>query len=208
MEVSPLFPSISTAQLYPQTQPIGESPALAPIDNHVVDAQLIDSLSTTDGNTEDKFLPTYTGLAISAEEILKKLNEALGKYGQSVEQLKPEDATPEATSDRILKGIKGLFAAYKSQNPELSGAELVDGFIAEAKKGVQAGYDDAHETLKGIGAFSFEGLEDTISKTLTLVTDGLSSLRDELIKGEGLQAQTANITTGELLTQGKLYKVA
>ncbi len=169
-----------------------------------VDAAIIASIGENE-QTEDKFLPTYTGLAISSEQILQKINEALGKYGVKVEQLAPEDATPEATSERILQGIKGLFGAFKNQNPELTGEELVDGFLEQATKGVQQGYDDALEILKGIGAFSFDGLEDSIAKTLSLVKEGLGTMREDLLKTTN---DAAAITAQSLASQGAFYAVA
>lgn len=203
MEVSPLIsPNLSPIIPTPYTAALAVGEPQIPVS---VDAQVIASLNSDTASSEDKFLPTYTGLAISSEQILQKLNEALGKYGKSVEQLAPEDATPEATSDRILKGIKGLFAAYKDQNPDLQGADLVDGFIEQATKGVDQGYKDAHEILDGIGAFSFNGVEDSIAKTLSLVKEGLGTMRDELLKTTTDQA--AATTTQSLVSQG-FYAVA
>ena len=199
MEVSPLFNPYNSNLLSANSATDRASVQAA------VDTALIESIST---RGEDKFLPTYTGLAISADEILEKINESLSQYGRTVEQLRPEDATPEATANRILKGVEGFFGAYKDQNPDLSDEELVDGFIEAVGGGIEKGYAEAYEILKGIGAFSFEGVEEGVDKTLSLLKSGLGEMRTRLLDGLTNESQIKSLTSSELQVSAALYVVA
>ena len=148
------------------------------------------------------------GLAVSAQEILKALNKKLeAVLPEGIESLRPEDNTSEATADRIVSSIVGLFDAYVKSNPELAPDEAIERFVAAAQSGVDQGYDDAYEYLKGLGAFEFEGVEAGIAETKKLIGQKLDNFRqsklqelspDSLVSGTA----SARTLTGILTNAG------
>jgi len=145
-------------------------------------------------------------LTVSAKEILAKLNELLkGSLPEGIESLKPEDTTPEKTSDRIVSGITAMFSAYAKSNKEMEPEELISSFMAAARKGVDQGYGEAFDTLKSLGAFEFEGVQDGIEKTKILIEEKLKAFENALRKQYGLETQetvsasSQESTTSELL---------
>ncbi len=138
------------------------------------------------------------------QQMVSRLNELLKKQlPDGIESLDPEQATPDATADRIVTGIEGLFGTYADAHPELSPEELVTSFMEQARAGVERGYSDAVGTLKEIGAYEVSGVSEGIAQTKTLLGTGLESLekrlRDQL--GIGAEAPVATITNTGVLQQ-------
>jgi len=122
-----------------------------------------------DGSSGNPFL-------LTAQEIIRRINEAIkDKLPQGVEGLSPEEATPKATSDRIVSGVTAFFDTFARQHKDLQGDDLVDAFIGTVKSGVQKGYDDAYSILDGIGAFKVNGVKDGVEQTKILVDSKLDS---------------------------------
>ncbi len=129
----------------------------------------------------------YKGLSISAKSIVDAINQQLGDFAPAgVQNLKPEDVTPEATADRIVTGSVAFFDAYAKQHKDLEGEELIDSFMAEIRKGIKTGYDDAFNILKGLGAFEVEGVQDGIEKTKSLIEEKLVAFENQKRKEFGL----------------------
>lgn len=146
-------------------------------------------------------------LNIKAQKIVEKLNELLkAKLPNGLQELKPEEITPEATADRIVSQVTSLFDAYAKQNPNQNKEELLTNFLTAAKKGVQQGYDDAFEILKGLGAFDFEGVQAGVEQTKILIEQKLAAFEDfkrqelGLVKREDIQ-QIQQVTKNEFLQQ-------
>lgn len=163
------------------------------------------------------FEDLYKGLSVTADEILQKLNELLkNSLPEGIQSLKPEDVTPEATADRIVKGATAFFDIYAKQNPELEGEELLNSFLDEIKKGIDQGYNDAYQTLEGLGAFDFEGVKSGVEETRKLIDEKLKIFEAFKRKELGLDPQdeittaVADSTKKEVLSQvgGKLLSVA
>ncbi|MCB0331310.1 MAG: DUF5610 domain-containing protein [Bdellovibrionales bacterium] len=131
------------------------------------------------------------GLTISAEEIVAQLNEYLAEdLPEGLESLNPEDFTPEATANRIVDQIAGLFPAFRDQNPNLSDEEAVEEFITLANKGIEQGYNEAFDILDGMGAFQIGGVEESISKTLELLKERMADLEVKLRESLGLPEES------------------
>jgi hypothetical protein len=147
----------------------------------------------------DSFLTK--SLTVTAQEILFKLNQILGdKVPGGIESLKPEDTTSEATADRVVTGITAFFDAYAKQNPELDAEELIEQFMSEARKGVEEGYNDAFEVLKGLGAFEYDGVQEGVEKTKALIEQKLKAF--EVRKREELGVETvSSVTSTEIVKQ-------
>ena len=142
-------------------------------------------------------------LSLSADEILARINEELkGVLPEGVESLSPAEATPEATADRVVNSIMGLYEAFAKSRPELTDEERVNAFFEQARKGVEEGYRDAYELLKGLGAFEFEGVEDGVVKTKELIHDGLAAGEAKLREALGLTSSSVAEESAAIVNQG------
>lgn len=131
-------------------------------------------------------------LTISAQEIVKKLNEILvDKFPDGIETLKPEEVTPQATADRIVTGSVALFSVFKAQNSNLDDEQLLTRFMDTIRGGIKSGYEDASGILEELGAFSFDGVKSSIEETMRLVEEKLvrfeQSKRQELGLSSSIQ---------------------
>jgi len=122
--------------------------------------------------------PYYKSLTITAQKIIAKLNSMLPT--KLTEETKVEDHTPEKTAESIVNGISLLFDGFKKANPKLEGEELVSEFMKLARKGVESGYSDAYETLKAIGAFDVNNVEDGVKQTKSFIDQKLANLESKL----------------------------
>jgi len=145
-------------------------------------------------------------LGLTAEEIITKLNEKLkGVLPEGLASVKPEDATPEATADRIVKSITGLFEIFAKSKPGLEDEQRLDEFMKQARAGVEQGYADAYEMLQGLGAFNFDGVEDGVKQTKLLIEKKLaefeSAQRERLGLGTAIQGDVADLTSQGVVLQ-------
>lgn len=142
-------------------------------------------------------------LVLSAEEIISKINQLLrDKVPQGIESLDPAEFTPEATADKIVKGVTSLFSAYAKQNPKLDPEKLISSFMEQVRSGVDRGYSEAFEILEGLGAFKFDGVQSGIEKTKQLVGERLAAFEDSLRKSLGVkvEADTSDDVRSKVLT--------
>ncbi len=146
----------------------------------------------------------YKGLSLTGRNIIDKLNELLKeKLPAGIQSLNPEDVTPEATANRIVKGSTAFFEVFAKQNPNLSGEELLNKFMSTIRGGIKSGYEDAASTLEGLGAFEFDGVKEGIEETMRLVEEKLnafeSSKREELGINSKVEENSAEFTKTEVL---------
>lgn len=129
----------------------------------------------------------YKSLSITADKIVRKLNEMLAeKLPDGLQSLKPAETTPEATAERIVRGATAFFGLYQKQNPDLQGEELLNGFLNTIKGGIDQGYGDAFSTLEGLGAFEIEGVQEGVEQTRKLIDEKLVVYESEMRKRLGL----------------------
>jgi hypothetical protein len=139
-------------------------------------------------------------LTISAQKILDRLNKMVETPPSSVEPPKPS-ITPERTADTVVKGIGLLFDRFAKQNQSLQGEELINEFFKRARAGVEQGYTDAFETLKDIGAFKMNGVEEQVKLTRSLIDDKLTSFENQKRREFGLEIR--DTTTADVAEQVK-----
>ena len=141
------------------------------------------------------------GHSVDVKAILQKINERLkGVLPEGVESLKPEDATPDATAERIVNGVTALFDVYSKRHPDLQGDELLSGFMETIRSGVQDGYDDAAGFLEGIGAFDVDGVRAGIEKTKSLIEEKLKAFEAKKREQLGL-GDVSGTTASEIVKQ-------
>ena len=172
------------------------------------DRLVIDTLNQNNDDAATvglNFQDLYKGLSIGAQQIIDKLNELLkAKLPNGIQSLKPEDVTPEATAENIVRGSTSFFDTYAKQHPELEGEDLIASFMKEVRSGVKSGYDSAASTLQDLGAFEFDGVKSGIEKTMSLVEQKLQAFEQAKRKELGLDAAG----TAQTQTQDELLKQA
>ncbi|RIL10734.1 MAG: hypothetical protein DCC75_03725 [Proteobacteria bacterium] len=145
-------------------------------------------------------------LGLNAQKIIDKLNELLKeKYGKKIEELKPEEVTPEATAERIVSGSTAFFAIFAKQNPNLEGEELLEAFMKEVRSGIEQGYSEAYGILEDLGAFNFKGVREGIEQTKVLIEEKLSKFESFMRKQLGLENTSERISApvkDEFLAEG------
>ena len=192
MEVSSLLPGSSTFGS------ISLPPSVAAL-KYGKDELILRQLRTDqeEDQVDVSFGTLDKNLTITAQQIVEKLNELLKPVlPDGIASLKPEDTTPEATAERIVRGATAFFDVYAKQNPGLQGDELLNKFMQTIRGGIDAGYSDAYKTLEGLGAFQFEGVESGIQETKRLIEEKLQAYeaqkREDLGLGQPISSNTSN----------------
>lgn len=132
-------------------------------------------------------------LKILFQETIDQLNQALeadlGPNAISAEKLAEQGGmdywSPENTAGRIVQGTTAFFEAYKESNPNLEGEALLDKFLSVIGGGIESGFKDATDMLKGFGVFD-GSVKDNAEKTYDLVQQGLQDFRAQQMEKMGL----------------------
>ena len=176
MEVRPLSADVSSVDASSKSSDKVDAKAKR-------DSDAIAALSNPEPKSDSSsvnFQDLYKSLTITAKEIVDKINEKLGaSLPDGVQSLKPEDVTPEATADRIVKGVVGLYSIYAKQNKGLEGEDLLISFIDTVKSGIDSGYSDAIGILENLGAFQYDGVREGLAKTRSLIDEKLAKFETE-----------------------------
>jgi len=91
------------------------------------------------------------------------------------------DTSPEATAERIVAFATGFYSRYKELNPGKSEEETLDSFLKVIGGGIEKGFTDAKDILKGLKVYEGE-VEGGVNKTYDLVMQGLSSFREKMLE--------------------------
>ena len=135
------------------------------------------------------FSDLYKSLTVEGKKIVDSLNDLLKKdLPNGIQSLKPADTTPEATADRIVSGATSSFAAFQKQHPEMSDEEVLSHYMDLVRKGVDEGYSDAFETLKGLGAFEYDGVQSGVEQTKKLINKKLDEFEKTMRQQLGIDA--------------------
>ncbi len=140
----------------------------------------------------------YKSLAVLSDKVLKKLEEVLGEnMPRNVGTAIPEEYTPENTAQRIVDGVIGLLSVYAKQNSGKSDEEMISGFMAAVRQGVEQGYGEARDILEAIDALKIDGVSSTIEETLSLVGQKLDAFETTWRKEHGLEIGGTEEGNGE-----------
>lgn len=101
------------------------------------------------------------------------------------------DTSPEATADRIVAFATGFYSRYKELNPGKSEEETLDSFMKIIGGGIEKGFNDAKDILKGLKVYEGE-VESGVDKTYGLVMQGLSNFREKMLELAAIPAQPDN----------------
>jgi len=90
------------------------------------------------------------------------------------------DTSSEATAERIVAFATGFYSRYKELNPDKSEEENLTSFLKIIGGGIDKGFNDAKDILKGLKVYEGE-IESGVDKTYGLVMQGLSSFREKML---------------------------
>ncbi len=140
-----------------------------------VNAQIIASHEKLSFSIENNELSLLYKSAI--EQLNDILSPILGEEG--LEDVEPDDYSPEAVADRIVQFSTAFFESFKTKNPELTEAEALDKFMAIIEGAIDQGIGEAAEILEGMKLLEGE-VEADIEKTYELIKEGLERFRDSV----------------------------
>ncbi|MDD2761427.1 MAG: DUF5610 domain-containing protein [Methylomonas sp.] len=109
---------------------------------------------------------------------IEGINDALKpEFGDNAIQKAYEeglDVSPEATADRIVQMSTAFFDRYHANHGELSVDEALKSFTDLIGKGIDKGFDEARNILKGLNVLEGD-IATNIDKTYELVQQGLKA---------------------------------
>lgn len=91
------------------------------------------------------------------------------------------DTSPEATADRIVAFATAFYGRYKELFPGKTEEETLDNFLTVIGSGIDKGFNDAKDILKGLKVYEGE-VESGVDKTYNLVLQGLSNFREKMLE--------------------------
>ncbi|HSG51067.1 MAG TPA: DUF5610 domain-containing protein, partial [Rheinheimera sp.] len=102
------------------------------------------------------------------------------------------DTSPETTAERIVASATGFYSRYKELNADKSEEENLNNFLKIIGGGIDKGFDDAKDILKGLKVYEGE-LESGVDKTYSLVMQGLDTFREKMLEvGKAEANETSN----------------
>ncbi len=101
------------------------------------------------------------------------------RFGARPQQTQPSALSLEETSSQIAQGVTGyIFNAWKAQRQSID-PEALSQFRTEVEQGLEAGFADARDILRGLRALSpqvEENLQGIFTQTLQQIQDALPGL--------------------------------
>ncbi|OBP14687.1 hypothetical protein A5320_13215 [Rheinheimera sp. SA_1] len=91
-----------------------------------------------------------------------------------------QDTSPQATADRIVAFATNFYANYRERNQDLTEEAAMDDFMAKIGGGIDQGFADAKDILKGLQQLEGKVASD-IDETYELIQQGLQSFREKTL---------------------------
>ena len=142
------------------------------------------SLRSTNDSLSLLYKTALEGINAELEPVLGE-NAAQKIYDSGI------DTSPEATAERIVAFATGFYSRYKELNPGKSEEETLDSFLKVIGGGIEKGFADAKDILKGLKVYEGE-VESGVDKTYGLVMQGLNSFRDKMLELATTPVQSDN----------------
>ncbi len=111
--------------------------------------------------------------ALLYKSAITSINEALrAELGENaVQNAARQDNSPQATADRIVSLASGFYEVFRRQNPQMEDDAALQKFMDAVKGGVEQGFKEARDILKGLNALGGDVAAD-IDKTYEFVIKG------------------------------------
>ena len=125
----------------------------------------------------------YKTITASVEKRLNSDNNSVSstenktvanKYGQA------QDTSPQATADRIVAFATNFYGEFRKKNQDLSEEAAMDDFMAKIGGGIDQGFKDARDILKGLQQLEGKVATD-IDETYSLIQEGLQSFPEKTL---------------------------
>lgn len=95
-------------------------------------------------------------------------------YGQD------QDTSPQATADRIVAFATNFYGNYRERNKDLTEEQAMDDFMQKIGRGIDQGFADAKDILKGLQQLEGKVASD-IDETYELIQQGLQTFREKTL---------------------------
>ncbi|MDX1536321.1 DUF5610 domain-containing protein [Arsukibacterium sp.] len=139
------------------------------------------SLSSNNDSLSLLYKTALEGINAELEPVLGE-NAAQKIYDSGI------DTSPEATAERIVAFATGFYSRYKALNPGRTEQEQLDSFLNVIGGGIEKGFADAKDILKGLKVYEGE-VSEGVDQTYAKVMAGLDSFRQKMLE---LAEQTAD----------------
>jgi len=115
-------------------------------------------------------------LALVYKSAITSINEQLeADFGpDAIQNAAGQDNSPEGTAGRIVSLSTAFFSAFQQQHSELEGDESLNRFMDTIKGGIEKGFQEARDILKGLKVLGGD-IAANIDKTYELVQKGLDA---------------------------------
>lgn len=132
------------------------------------------SLSSNNDSLSLLYKTALEGINAELEPVLGE-NAAQKVYDSGI------DTSPEATAERIVAFATGFYSRYKELNPGRSEQEQLDNFLEVIGGGIEKGFADAKDILKGLKVYEGEVAEG-VDQTYAKVMAGLDNFRQKMLE--------------------------
>ncbi|HAW92413.1 MULTISPECIES: DUF5610 domain-containing protein [unclassified Arsukibacterium] len=148
------------------------------------------SLSSNNDSLSLLYKTALEGINAELEPVLGE-NAAQKVYDAGV------DTSPEATAERIVAFVSGFYSRYKELNPGRSEEEQLDNFLNVIGPGIEKGFADAKDILKGLKVYQGE-ISEGVDQTYAKVISGLETFRLKMLeRAEQAASNNDTDTPGE-----------
>jgi hypothetical protein len=110
---------------------------------------------------------------------------ATKSYGQD------QDTSPQATADRIVAFATNFYGNYRERNKDLTEEQAMDDFMKKIGSGIDQGFADAKDILKGLQQLEGKVASD-IDETYELIQQGLQSFREKTLTDKAAAQSTVS----------------
>jgi hypothetical protein len=178
--------------------PVAKSDDNSPIKNQAAQAKQAQNVAILRANEQVSLRSNNDSLSLLYKTALDGINAELEPVlGENAAQKIYDsgiDTSPEATADRIVAFATGFYSRYKALNLGRSEAETLDNFLQIIGGGIDKGFKDAKDILKGLKVYEGE-VEAGVDKTYSLVMKGLSGFREKMLEMATSPEQTEDKNT-------------
>jgi hypothetical protein len=162
------------------------------IENSAAKAKQAQNVAILRANEQVSLSSNNDSLSLLYKTALEGINAELEPvFGENAAQKIYDsgiDTSPEATAERIVAFATGFYSRYKALNPGRSEEQQLDSFFNVIGGGIEKGFADAKDILKGLKVYEGE-VESGVDQTYAKVMSGLDSFRQKMLE---LAEQTTN----------------
>ena len=119
-------------------------------------------------------IPSVESITKLLQDRINSRIEARFPEYEGLETTSFTDWSPEAVSDRIVAFATSFMGAYQSENSDLSGEGLIDGFGTLMRDAIIEGFNQAKEILGALSVLSGD-VADTVNRTYELTMQKLDA---------------------------------